>query len=115
MALIVVAFHTHSTEAVNNDGIVLLSLVDKLAAHANYFSTWNSSDKYPCLWNGVTCNPDHTVTKLNLSQSQLSGKLSPAISGLHNLKELYLGSNNLSGSIPPELGNYTKMEVLDLS
>ena len=55
---------------------------------------------------------------LDLPLNQLSGKIPPELGNLTDLKQLLLNDNQLSGQIPPELGNLTGLErvsILDLS
>lgn len=61
----------------------------------------------PCLpvgysWTGITCSQGSRirVTVLNLTNSGLSGSLSPSIANLTALSHIWLGNNNISGSIP---------------
>ena len=65
-------------------------------------------------WYGVTVTDGH-VTKLNLFENQLSGSIPPELGNLSNLEYLYLNENQLSGSIPHELGNLNEITSLDLS
>jgi len=51
---------------------------------------------------------------LFLGGNQLSGSIPSELGNLSNLQELSLGDNQLSGSIPPELGNLGNMSVLSL-
>ena len=67
----------------------------------------------PCSWYGVSCASGH-VTQLNLSSNQLSGGIPPELGNLASLQGLYLYNNQLSGSIPPQLGNLTNLQRLDL-
>jgi hypothetical protein len=55
------------------------------------------------------------LQKLNLSRNQLSGSIPAELGNLTNLKKLWLFSNRLSGSIPAALGNLTNLQVLSLS
>jgi hypothetical protein len=50
-----------------------------------------------------------------LSYNQLSGSIPPELGNLANLTELGLSSNQLSGSIPTELGNLANLYYLYLS
>jgi hypothetical protein len=52
---------------------------------------------------------------LGLSSNQLSGSIPPELGNLDNLVSLNLNSNHLSGSIPPELGNLSNLVGLGLS
>ena len=52
---------------------------------------------------------------MDLSGNDLSGSIPPELGKLSNLSWLDLYGNDLSGSIPPELGKLTNLEDLDLS
>ena len=67
----------------------------------------------PCNWYGVTCSAGH-VTGLSLGLNQLSGSIPPELGNLTNLQSLFLNQNQLSGSIPPELGNLVNLQDLRL-
>ena len=77
-----------------------------------YYSWLTGSD--PCNWYGVFCTGGH-VTSLYLDENQLTGSIPPELGNLTNLVELDLSTNQLTGSIPPELGNLTNLVQLDLS
>ena len=92
-------------------------------------------------WHGVTTDSDGRVTRLLLSNNQLTGEISaelgsltnlrmrctadqgnqltgeiPAeLGSLTNLRALYLQGNQLTGEIPEELGGLTNLKYLDLS
>ena len=65
-------------------------------------------------WHGVTTNPSGRVVELDLSENELSGTIPSELGSLTNLEVLKLSKNQLSGTIPPELGNLTNLAVLDL-
>ena len=79
-------------------------------------TNWNTS--YPVSsWYGVTVgnmNGQDHVTHISLSQKQLSGMLPPEIGDFPELRYLNLSKNNLTGSIPPEFGNLIELEILEL-
>ena len=52
---------------------------------------------------------------LRLAHNQLSGEIPPELGNLSNLTALYLSDNQLSGEIPPELGNLSNLTELHLS
>ena len=52
---------------------------------------------------------------LDLGYNQLTGSIPPEIGNLTNLTWLNLRSNQLTGSIPPEIGNLTNLTWLNLS
>ena len=66
-------------------------------------------------WLGVFVDGNGRVTGLNLGSNKLSGEIPPELGNLANLEGLVLGGNELSGEIPPELGNLANLEVLDLA
>ena len=80
----------------------------------NYNTNW-LSDESIGEWYGVTTNEDGRVTDLWLSGNQLSGSIPPELGNLTNLWNLQLDYNDLSGSIPPELGNLNSLLLLSLS
>ena len=67
----------------------------------------------PCSWYGVTCE-DGNVTRLNLSNNQLSGSIPSEIGNLAALTGLDLYDNDLSGEIPAEIGPLTALRGLNL-
>ena len=65
-------------------------------------------------WAGVTTNDSGRVTKVWLESNQLTGTIPPEVGDLANLEGLVLQDNQLSGLIPPELGNLGKLKMLFL-
>ncbi len=65
-------------------------------------------------WHRVTCIGGH-VTRLSLSENDLSGPLPPEIGNLTQLQELSAWVSKLSGPIPPQIGSLTNLESLVLS
>jgi len=74
----------------------------------DYRSYWIDS----CTWDGVICNDDGSVTKLTLGNNNLTGTIPPELGNLTNLELLSLYGNDLTGTIPPELGNLSNLEGL---
>ena len=66
-------------------------------------------------WYGVRTDDNGRVTRLLLRENQLSGEIPPELGNLANLEDLYLSANELSGEIPPEFGNLVNLEDLYLS
>jgi len=64
-----------------------------------------------CTWYGVTCQ-DSKVIRINLYSNNLKGSIPPEIGNLASLTGLWLDSNQLSGSIPPEIGNLASLTSL---
>ena len=69
-------------------------------------------DETVSLW-GVEYSIE-TTDRLYLSVNQLTGEIPPEIGNLTNLTQLYLSGNQLTGEIPPEIGNLTNLTHLGL-
>jgi hypothetical protein len=77
-----------------------------------YDSSWVETLE-PCGWYHVDCFGG-SVLNLALNTNQLNGSIPPEIGNLTNLTYLGLGDNQLSGSIPPELGNLSSLQGIHL-
>jgi Leucine-rich repeat (LRR) protein len=77
-------------------------------------SGWNGAEGTECTWYGITCMDDH-ITHIYLGNNNLTGSLPSEISGLKWLIELNLNTNTISGELPAETGALTNLEMLDLS
>ncbi len=66
------------------------------------------------LWHGVDVSAGRVVS-LDLDSNELTGSIPSELGDLAGLKELELSGNRLTGSIPSELGGLSKLEELDLS
>lgn len=67
------------------------------------------------VWHGVKTNDEGYVTSISLSYNNLTGSLPPELGDLAHLDTLYLSINRLSGPIPPELGQMEALVELSLS
>ena len=52
-------------------------------------------------WHGVATDQDGGVTFLNLRDNQLTGEMPPELGNLSSLQSLVLANNQLTGEIPP--------------
>ena len=96
---------------------------DRAALEALYDATnganWSSNDNWKTdeplgQWFGIRTNSDGRVTRLDLSENQLSGTIPAEIGNLTSLTDLLLGRNQLSGMIPAEIGSLTRLTWLEL-
>ena len=66
-------------------------------------------------WFGITTDVGNTsVTQINLRNNQLTGSIPPEIGNLSSLQSLSLHRNQLSGDIPSELGNLANLQAVIL-
>ncbi len=65
-------------------------------------------------WYGVFTDCDGTLTHLGLRNNELTGPIPPELGNLATLTELVFLYNELTGPIPPELGNLANLTSLDL-
>ena len=100
------------------------SATDRAALVAFYHATdgpnWKNDNKWLTaapigLWYGVTVDDNGRVTELALSRNQLSGEIPPELGNLSSLENLLLWSNQLAGPIPARLGNLANLTELSLS
>lgn len=68
----------------------------------------------PCTWLGIDCAGGH-VSHIHLLYNQLTGTLPSELGNLSHLRVLALWANQLQGSMPAELGNLSELIYLDLS
>jgi len=71
---------------------------------------WNKTYT-PCNWYGVSCSGGH-VSQLSLYSNQLSGEIPPELGQLSRLQYLWLDFNQLSGEIPQQLGDLSNLKYL---
>lgn len=65
-------------------------------------------------WHGITTAENGRVTALALPASNLAGSLPPELGNLTSLEVLDLERNSLAGAIPSELGNLHRLRTLSL-
>ena len=125
--------HKHTKSEKNRRVINAIPSAERSALIALYNSTngdgWtdNSGWKNPPLdadgfalpgtentWNGISVNADH-VEDIVLTSNNLTGTIPTELGNLPNLVTLYLSENNLTGSIPVEIGGLANLEELVLN
>ena len=98
-------------------------VTDRAALEALYDATggtgWTDSTNWKTSapldeWYGVTTDADDRVSRLDLGGNELTGSIPVELGGLVSLQRLDLFSNDLAGPIPAELGSLVNLETLDL-
>ena len=107
------------------DRQVLIAIYESMGGANWTGSKWNTTAALTetttsTNWNGVTVakvNGVDRVTKLILSNRNLKGPIPAAIGYLSELTQIDMNSNNqqLTGTIPPSMGNLRKLNTLILS
>ena len=96
------------------DRDILVALYNSANGPNWQFNTNWLSDEPLGEWQGVTTDDTGRVTEL-VRQGGLTGDIPAELSNLSKLEVLYLGWNELSGGIPPELGRLANLQELNLS
>eukprot|EP00252_Welwitschia_mirabilis_P027338 TRINITY_DN935_c0_g1_i1.p1 TRINITY_DN935_c0_g1~~TRINITY_DN935_c0_g1_i1.p1 ORF type:complete len:218 (+),score=31.93 TRINITY_DN935_c0_g1_i1:603-1256(+) len=100
--------------ASNSEGDALTAFRKGLSDPLNVLQSWDPTLVNPCTWFHITCDQNNHVTRIDLGNSKLSGRLVPELGRLGHLQYLELYGNNIEGSIPSELGNLKSLISLDL-
>ena len=79
----------------------------------NWYNNWNwLTDKPFEEWYGVIVNSSGRLISLCLNCDNLSGSLPKEIGNWTQVQEVYFKNNNLSGSLPREIGNWIQFFYL---
>jgi Leucine-rich repeat (LRR) protein len=97
-----------------SDSLALVALYDSTdgpdwSVNSNWLTAQPVSD-----WYGIIVTSGR-VSSIVLNSNNLSGSLPAEIGDLTGLTDLQLFNNHLSGTLPPAIGNLTKLENLYLS
>lgn len=65
-------------------------------------------------WEGITCNDNGEIIKIDLSENNLRGKLPDIFDAFPHLEQLILRSNSIGGEIPPSLTRIGKIRRIDI-
>ncbi len=96
-----------------NDSLALVAL-HTATDGTNWTNTWNLTESMDT-WHGVGLSENGRVDFLDLSSNELSGNIPPEIGQLTNLVRLWISDNQLTGNIPPEIENMTSLITVILS
>ncbi len=93
------------------DGARLMRMRDTLAGDAPL--NWSYA-RPVASWQGVTIGRGGRIIALDLRDMNLTGRIPPELGELAHLHLLRLDGNRLTGPIPPELENLTRLTMLSL-
>ena len=114
---------TVSTAKASATAAIRVENPDRAALVALYHGTggpeWNRRENWLTVaplgeWHGVRVDEDGRVTELLLNRNALTGPIPAELGNLTKLEYLYLYDNALTGPIPAELGKLAKLEYLYL-
>ncbi|MER2598997.1 MAG: leucine-rich repeat domain-containing protein [Caldilineales bacterium] len=124
LALAVVpAFAAEEGPALACAGVTEIPLAECQALEALYTATngaqWKERSGWtltttPCSWYGVSCQAGH-VSALILDDNNLTGTLPIQLGNLTYLRTLTLPRNLIGGALPTTLGNLIALQTLDIS
>lgn len=101
---------------ISTDQSALLALKAHITRDPNNVlaKNWSSSSTTPvCNWVGVTCGSRHLrVTVLDLSFMNLTGTIPPHLGNLSFLVELRFHNNSFHGSLPHELACLRRIKLI---
>lgn len=80
----------------------------------NWTNSWDLTQPMSA-WYGVALNADGCVVSLDLNNNQLSGTIPSELGNLAQMTLLKLSNNQLSGNIPSQLGNLINLKDLYLN
>lgn len=87
--------------------------------HTGHMTGWECFDGQPDAelcedWSGVKCDGQGHVKYLDISHQNLTGTLPPSIGNLQRLQHLYVDFNHLNGTLPDFFSKLTSLASLSL-
>ncbi|EYU39523.1 hypothetical protein ABFS82_06G197700 [Erythranthe guttata] len=94
----------------------LLALKSGFIDPMDHLKEWKLPNDSPhCNWTGVVCSSNGLVSKLDLSNMNLSGLVSDRVRDLTSLTELDLSCNDFSSYLPKSLAGLVSLTAVDVS
>ena len=105
---------TDNDSTVDDDKEALEALYDSTGGASWTNSTNWKTDQPLNTWKGVITNGAGRVVQLSLSRNNLTGSIPAEIGKLTHIEKIDLHRNKLTGSIPSEIGKLTELHTLHL-
>ncbi|XP_062079904.1 receptor-like protein EIX1 [Humulus lupulus] len=105
-----------SGQCIESERQALLGFKKGLVDRDNRLSSWTSSRRDCCTWEGIRCDnltQTHHIVVLNLRTNDLDGEIGPSLIELKQLRHLDLSSNSFT-IIPKFIGSLTRLRYLNL-
>ncbi|KAK9276794.1 hypothetical protein L1049_006330 [Liquidambar formosana] len=91
--------------------LILKSIKASLEDPNGVLNDWVGDEVDPCSWTRVTCSPDHLVIGLLLQNNNISGSIPSELGRLSKLQTLDLCSNSFTGEIPTSLAHLKRLPI----
>eukprot|EP00262_Sarcandra_glabra_P010968 TRINITY_DN26675_c0_g1_i1.p1 TRINITY_DN26675_c0_g1~~TRINITY_DN26675_c0_g1_i1.p1 ORF type:complete len:213 (-),score=24.09 TRINITY_DN26675_c0_g1_i1:350-988(-) len=114
LSLLIFLLSTSRAFSTNSEGNALHALRSRLSDPTNVLQSWDPTLVNPCTWFHITCDANNHVIRLDLGNSNVSGRLGPELGELKHLQYLELYRNKIEGKIPKDLGNLKNLISMDL-
>ncbi|KAE9595172.1 hypothetical protein Lal_00009275 [Lupinus albus] len=118
IASLATATTNETTYSIESEANALLKWKSSLENKSQVLlSSWTSTTTSSvCKWEGILCDKTKSVYSLSLTNYGLKGTLHTlSFSSLPNLLSLDLSNNSFYGTIPPQIGNLTRLSHLNMS
>lgn len=106
-----------TSDALNQEGLSLLSWLSTFnsSPSSSFFSSWNQAEQIPCQWAYIKCSNNGFISEIEINSIHVSTTFPLQILSFNSLSKLILSEVNLTGEIPNSIGNLSSLITLDLS
>ncbi|KAM7464407.1 hypothetical protein LguiA_032528 [Lonicera macranthoides] len=101
-----------SPKGVNFEVQALMNIKYSLTDPHGILDKWDGDAVDPCSWTMVTCSSENLVTGLLLQNNNISGTIPSELGRLEKLRTLDLSNNFFTGEIPPSLAHLESLQYL---
>ncbi|KAL5577929.1 hypothetical protein UlMin_019628 [Ulmus minor] len=108
---------SHGNLFLRTQASILVSLKLSFQTSNSCLDSWSLSNHSSlCFWPGIRCDQhNRSVVSLDISNSNISGSLSPAITQLRSLVSLSVAGNAFSGTFPSKIHKLPRLQFLNIS